>query len=131
MISGRHKYRPFKKNSREKYADKIGLLAKELSIPRAAMNNNDPLAKKVLTTLVDEGQPSVPFTSPNPFEQTQFSDTIEAKVAISRRLGYPLGQLLPEQLAKINEIVAESLDKQIVMAQIKQLFTLRLLGRTG
>ena len=124
-------YRPFKKNSREKYADKIGLLAKELSIPRAAMNNNDPLAKKVLTTLVDEGQPSVPFTSPNPFEQTQFSDTIEAKVAISRRLGYPLGQLLPEQLAKINEIVAESLDKQIVMAQIKQLFTLRLLGRTG
>ena len=119
-------YRPFKKNHREKYADKIDCLAKELSIPREALNNSDPLTQKILIALAENKQPSIPFTQPNPFEQTQFSNPIEAKTAISRWLGYPLGKLLPEQLIKINEIVEETLDKQVVMAQVKQLFTLRL-----
>lgn len=119
-------YRSFKKTHREKCADKIDCLAKGLSVPRAALNNSDPLAQKMLITLSEKEQPSIPFTLPNPFEQTRFNDPIEAKTAISRWLGYPLGKLLPEQLTKINGVVEETLDKQVVMAQIKQLFTIRI-----
>ena len=56
-----------------------------------------------------------------------FKNTIEAKTAIANWLGFPLGRLMPKQIEKINEIVAESLDKKVVMAKIKQLFALKLI----
>jgi hypothetical protein len=43
------------------------------------------------------------------------------------QLGYPLGRLLPEQIAEINEIVSENLDKKFVMAQVKELFKIKLI----
>lgn len=35
--------------------------------------------------------------------------------------------LLPEQIAEINDIVSENLDKKVVMAQIKELFKIKLI----
>jgi hypothetical protein len=127
------KYRSFKKSSREKYADKIGQLAKDISMPRTALNGNNTCTKQLLNSskLIEEKQPSVPFTTPLPFEQIMFKDAIEAKSAIARWLGFPLGRLLPAQITKINAIIAESLEKQVIMAQVKQLFTLRLITNQG
>jgi hypothetical protein len=34
---------------------------------------------------------------------------------------------LPEQIAEINEIVSENLDKKFVMAQVKELFKIKLI----
>ncbi len=122
-------YRPFKKNSREKRADRIGDLAKEISISRAALGNGELGTMKLLniSDLTEDIPVSVPFVQPNPFEQTVFNDAIEAKTAISRYLGYPLGRLLPEQIAEINLIITETLDKKVIMARVKQLFKIRII----
>jgi len=121
-------YRPFKKSQREKHADRLGELAKVISVPRAALSGGHSIAEKLLDTagLTFDVQPSVPFPQNNPFEQPLFKDAIEAKSAVARYLGFPLGSLLPEQLSAINEIIAETLDKQVVMVRVKQLFELRL-----
>jgi hypothetical protein len=127
-------YRPFKKSNREKYADRIEGLAKIISIPRIALGSNDnSITEQLLNAsgLVEDKQPSIPFTMQSPFEQTTFKNAVEAKVAISRWLGYPLGRLLPEQLAQIDSIISESLDKQVVMAQVKQMFEIKLITTMG
>ena len=77
--------------------------------------------------LINQNQPFVAFTLDNPFEQRKFKNELEAKLAIAKWLGYPLGRLLPEQIAKINEIISENLDKKFVMAQVKELFKIKLI----
>jgi hypothetical protein len=121
-------YRPHTKSTREKRADHITELAKSISIPRSALDSPDtPTLQRLNESgLTEEVQASVPFTPQNGFETTAFKDAIEAKTAISRMLGYPLGRLLPEQLAAINAIVAETLDKQAVISQVKALFEIKL-----
>jgi len=121
-------YRSFKKSNREKKADKIEILAKNISISKAALTGDSNVVQLInYANLVAEKQNSVPFTLPDNYEATLFKNTIEAKTAIANWLGFPLGRLMPKQIAKINEIVAESLDKKVVMAKIKQLFALKLI----
>lgn len=124
------KYRPFKKNTREKRADVIECLAKKISIPRSALSGADNTTAHIIdvANLIEEHQPSVPFTLGNPFEQTMFKDSVEARTAISRWLGYPLSKLNSIQLAKINIFIEETLDKQILMAKIKRMFELRIIN---
>jgi transposase InsO family protein len=120
-------YRSFKKSSKEKQVDQIEQLAKVISIPRSVLTNGDITAKELINAakLSEEKQIYMPFVRENPFEQAKFKDIIEAKTAIARWLGYPLGRLLPEQLKKINSIVAENLDKKLIMMQVKQLFKIQ------
>ena len=59
--------------------------------------------------------------------EIDIKNELEAKLAIAKWLGYPLGRLLPEQIAEINEIVSENLDKKFVMAQVKELFKIKLI----
>jgi hypothetical protein len=47
---------------------------------------------------------------------------LAAKRAIADELGYPLAKLTPEQLAEIDDILAQSLDKQTVLPQVRALF---------
>jgi transposase InsO family protein len=121
-------YRSFKKSSKEKQIDQIEQLAKVISIPRSVLTNGDITAKGLISAakLSEEKQAYMPFVLENPFEQTKFKNPIEAKTAIARWLGYPLGRLLPEQLEQINSIVAEDLDKKVIMMQVKQLFKIKV-----
>ena len=127
------KYRSFKKNSREKYAEKIESLANVISIPRSALsndNNNDNAKIIELVKTVEDNPPSVAFVD-SVFEQNFYKNVIEAKTAIANWLGFPLGRLMPEQIARINEIVAETLDKKMVMSKIKQMFSIKLIETSG
>jgi hypothetical protein len=122
-------YRPFKKSQREIRADCISNLAKQISIPRHALGSleSNLLAEAGLT---EEQLKSVPFTlSHSSSDDHLFKNTIEAKAAIARWLGFPLGRLHPEQLTRINTIIAESLDKKQVMSTVKQLFEPRLITK--
>jgi hypothetical protein len=51
---------------------------------------------------------------------------LEAKLAIAKWLGYPLGRLCLEQITAIDRVLAQGLDKKSVMAQIKELFKIKL-----
>lgn len=127
-------FRKSKKTSAEKRADRVGELAKQISIPRAALAGE----KESLRTLLEESQvvrlelpPSLPFQDANALEPTQFKNKIEAKTAIATFLCCPLARLLPAQMEEINRIVDASLDKKIVMAQVKAYFSLSLMERPG
>ena len=122
-------YRSLKKTSKEKRANHIEELAKIISIPRAVLTKGNVSEQKLINdaNLINQNQPFIAFALDNPFEQRKFKNELEAKLAIAKWLGYPLGRLLPEQIAEINEIVSENLDKKFVMAQVKELFKIKLI----
>jgi len=121
-------YKSFKKSSKEKNIDNIEKLSKMISVPRSVLTN-DNIAQSLINeaNLAAEKPASIPFSLDNPFESKTFKNRIEAKINIAKWLGYPLGRLLPEQIEKINNILDESLDKKFVMAQIKQLFEIKII----
>ena len=52
--------------------------------------------------------PSTPFVDPDPFQELAYPNVIAAKRAISAFLRLPLARLPPEELAKIDAILAEA-----------------------
>lgn len=126
-------YKSFKKTTKEEKADEIEQLSKVISISRRvltdASGSNTSDADKGLISgagLSEAKQASMPFVRENPFEQTKFKNVVEAKTAIARWLGFPLGRLSLTQLEQINNIVTEDLDKKLIMMQVKQLFKINL-----
>lgn len=117
-------FRKFKKNSREKKADAIEALAKAISIPRSVLTGKHEELKDLLGES-DLSLPSTPFYSTVVEQAENFKDGIEAKAAISRVLGFPLGRLLDEQLEAIQQILSETLHKETVVQRVRELFTLR------
>ncbi len=65
-----------------------------------------------------EAVPVKVFDDPDPFQEFSYPNPIAAKRAISHLLGMPLAKLPPEQLDQINSIVAETLNKQEVIARV-------------
>lgn len=127
-------YRKPKKTLSEKRADRVGELARQISIPRTALAGE----KESVRALLEETQvarttlpPSIPFEDANDAELSQFKNKIDAKTAIAAFLGRPLARLLPLQVEEIDRIVSETLDKKIVMAKVKAYFTLSLQERPG
>lgn len=119
-------YHKFKKSSQEQKADNIEQLSKIISISREALGAKDIHTQELIerARLSKEPQKFVPFEKENPFESTKFKSVIEAKSAISTWLGYPLCRLDDGLIKQIDHIVCESLDKKLVMSQVKQLFEL-------
>ncbi len=127
-------FRKPKKSTIEKRADRIGELAKQISIPRSALTGK----KETISTLLNdanvlrlESPHSIPFKDKDPFEQTLFNNTIDAKTAIAEFFGRPLARLTSVQINEINRILEETLDKKTVMAKVRNYFTLSLKNRPG
>lgn len=127
-------YRRFKKSTVERRADKIETLAQHLSIPRSALSGNGIADKDLLLqamqTNIDDPR-SVPFDDPDPFGELTFKNPIDAKLAIAAHLGRPLAQLSKDQMDEVDRILSGSLDKQIVMSQIKRYFSVHLQEETS
>jgi hypothetical protein len=113
-----HRYRRFKKTRTEQRADRVEILAQQLELPKAALEE----APQLQTPMAPETLPRQPFIDPDPFQELTFPSVIAAKKAIADYLVMPLARLPAEQLNYINELVAETLDKQEVMAKIRDYF---------
>lgn len=126
-------FRRFKKSPREKKADDISELAKKIFIPRAALSGESSTVNQFLddSDLIEESQVSIPFEAAELVEETSYKNQIEAKTALAHYLGIPLARLSGEQMSKINSILAETLEKKVVIAQVKQLFRLTLVSKQG
>jgi hypothetical protein len=109
-----NRYRAFKKSVTQKRADRIELLATQLELPRAALENRPDVAVLVRT----EDIPTQTFADPDPFDQLTYPSTLAAKRAISELLGLPLAKLPTDQLARINALVQSTLNKHEVLAQV-------------
>jgi hypothetical protein len=121
-----HTYRTPPKGSREKQADEIADLAKNISVPLSVMTGNsaDGVIKQLKNAHAIEYE-----VKSIPFEEKlidQFQNRFEAKQAISHYLNRPLATLSPAQLDYVDQIVGESLEKEIVMNKVRQYFTLAL-----
>ena len=113
-----NRYRSFKKTLTQKRADRIEALAKQLALPNSAMGKVElPVASENVIPF-----PVRSFVDPDPFEELTFKNTIAAKKAIAYYLVKPLAKLTPEQMAAVDSILEETLNKQEVMTKIKDYF---------
>jgi|CXWL01.1.fsa_nt_gi hypothetical protein len=121
------RYRSFKKTKQQKRAERIEILAGEIQLSRAALDNNTSAGTLAAFALVQE-MPKTTFIDPDPFIEFTFTDRVAAKQAIASELGKPLAKLNPEQLDTINSIVADTLNKRLIFEQIHAFFNSPLKG---
>ncbi len=115
-----HRYRSFKKTKKAKRAERIEKLAQQLSLPTSARSS-----KAELQFLANQGkkEPSlIPFTDPDPFQEFTYPSILSAKRAIADYLHKPLAKLNEEQMAFVNQILSETLNKKAILAQVKNYF---------
>ncbi|MDD2762219.1 MAG: IS481 family transposase [Methylomonas sp.] len=110
-----NRYRSFKKSSAQTRADRIELLAAKLELPRAAMESRPDVAECIRPDVI----PTQAFADPDPFNQLTYPNALAAKRAISELLGMPLAKLPADQLARINELVQSTLNKQEILARVR------------
>ena len=112
------RYRRFKKTKTQKRTERIEQLAQQLALP--------PTAGSVVTLPPSSSEgaalSSQPFVDPDPFQEITFPSPLAAKRAIADELGYPLAKLSVEQLQQLDDILAQTLDKQQVLAQVRAAF---------
>ena len=113
-----HSYRSFKKTNTQKRADRIEALAEQLTLPASAIGQVElpVVAENVIPFPVRS------FVDPDPFQELTFKNAIEAKKAIAHYLVKPLAKLTSEQMATVESILEETLNKQEVMTKIKDYF---------
>ncbi len=114
-----HKYRAHKKTALERRSDRIEKLAKVLSLPEAA--HTDPALSDAFIASTELH--SVPFTQPDPFLETSWSDPISARRDIAESIGLPLAKLSPEQLEAITHLLDETLVKEDVLERAKNILS--------
>jgi len=116
-----HRYRKFKKTKGEQRSEQITVLAQQLGLPRAALEGNADLQ-----FLADQSQQSeltiTPFSDPDPFQEFTYPTPLLAKRAIADYLGQALAKLPSEQLAFINTLVSETLNKRVILERVRQYF---------
>ena len=116
-----HRYRKHKKTRTEERADRIAALASTLGLPRAALDQNADLQFLVDKYKVPEPI-VIPFSDPDPFQEFTYPTTLLAKRAIAEYLGQPLAKFSAEQRAFIDALLAETLNKRMLMERVRQYF---------
>lgn len=108
-----HKYRSFKKTKSQERADRIEALADSLGLPKAVLEGYEDTKKPA------DSLPRVAFRDPDPFNEFSYPTLIAAKQAIAAYLRTPLALLDAEELRFIDQVLAKSLNKKEVIAQMK------------
>jgi len=114
-----HRFRQYKKSKAQHRADRIEVLAGKLVLPRSALAGHEPLPLAADSSNL-KGEA---FNRPDPYRELAFPSVLAAKLAIADHLGTPLAKLSPEQVAQINEILNETLDKAEVFIRVWTVFT--------
>lgn len=109
-----NRYRAFKRGKADAQADRIRSLADQLGLPIAALAGDDVRLTPMRT----------PAELPRQLFDAQaheyhFTNMIAAKLAIADELATPLAKLAPDDLAFINQVLAETLARSVVLAQIR------------
>jgi len=117
-----HRYRKHKKTKTEERADRIADLAKKLGLPRTALDKNADLQFLVDKYKEIEPARARPFNDPDPFQEFTYPTVLFAKLAISDYLAKPLAKLSTEQIAFIDGLLAETLNKKVIIERVRQYF---------
>lgn len=111
-----HRYRAFKRGKADGRADRIRKLADQLGLPIAALSGKDVRLSPALAAPL----PRQPFDAQA--HEYHFPSAIAAKLAIADDLAMPLAKLSNEDRAFIEQVLAETLTRRIVLARIRDYF---------
>ncbi|MDC8756912.1 IS481 family transposase [Janthinobacterium fluminis] len=112
-----HRYRAFKRGKADERADRIRALADQLDLPISALAGSD----------VHLAPPAAAMPLPHqPFDaaahEYHFAGAIAAKLAIADDLARPLAKLAPADRAFIDQVLAETLNRSVVLARVRDYF---------
>lgn len=110
-----HRYRLHRDTKHQKRIGEIETLAKQLKLPRAALEGDGAVV--ALSPPVEVV--TQPFVGPDPFNQDAFPSPLSAKRAISEAIGMALAKLSPEARAFIDALLTETLDRRDVIARVR------------
>ena len=120
-----HRYRKFKKSKADERADRIEQLAAQLNLPLSALSGESGLVLIAADNARDIlKQPFEPVPAPD----VCYPTAIAAKLAIADELAMPLAKMPDQDLSFINNLLAETLERSIVLANVRDYF---LKGRKG
>lgn len=109
------RYRAFKRGAAGERADRIRSLADQLKLPIAALAGEDVrLASLNLPTEL----PKQPFDAES--HEYHFASVIAAKLAIADELAQPLAKIAPADRAFIDQVLGETLNRNVVLARIRE-----------
>ena len=103
-----HRYRKPRASATQQRADRIGDLARKLSVPRAALSGVDGSLARAADVVPLRRQP---FVDPDPYGQFTYGGRLDALRGVSDLLHRPLARLGEDDLAFINALVERTLDK--------------------
>jgi hypothetical protein len=113
-----HRYRAFKRTKSDERADRIRSLADQLGLPIAALAGDDvrlaPSAVSVASI------PRQPFDSDA--LEYRYPTVLAAKLAIADELATPLAKLSFEDRAFIDQVLAETRMRRVVLARVREYF---------
>jgi hypothetical protein len=121
-----HRYRAFKRCKADERADRIRALADQLELPIAALAGDGVQLEK----------PAVPVAIPiQPFDaeahEYHFPTLIAAKLAIADDLATPLARLSAADRTFIDQVLAETLTRRIVLERVRHYFRHQKQGSPG
>jgi hypothetical protein len=113
-----HRYRAKKKSARDKRADRVAILAEQISVPRTALSGAEDF--NALAEVVPLHR--TPFIDPDPWRQIAYASALDARRGIATLLRRPLGKLASEDLQFIDDLVSRTLDRQEIAAAVQAKF---------
>ncbi|QLG96767.1 transposase family protein (plasmid) [Pseudomonas yamanorum] len=112
------RYRAFKRTKADERADRIRLLADQLGLPIAALSGTDVRLSDAPMSAADI--PRQPF-DPHAHEY-HYPTVIAAKLAIADELAKPLAKLVAEDKVFIDQVLAETLMRRVVLERVREYF---------
>jgi hypothetical protein len=114
-----NRYRAFKKTAIDEKADRIRQLADQLGLPIAALTGDTDFQLTEPVAL-PEDLPRHPFNAER--QEYHYPNKIAAKLAIADDIAKPLAKLTPNDRAFIDTVLAETLERSVVLARIREYF---------
>ena len=112
-----HRYRTFKRGQREERADRIRHVADQLTLPLAALTGDD---LRLQPPTIPPALPTQPFDADA--LEYHFPTPVAAKLAIAEDLGLPLAKLTPDDRAFIDQLLAETRTRRLVLMRVREYF---------
>ncbi len=114
-----NRYRAFKKTAIDEKADRIRQLADQLGLPIAALTGDTDFQLTEPVAL-PEDLPRHPFSAES--QEYHYPSKIAAKLAIADDIAKPLAKLTPNDRDFIDSVLAETLERSVVLARIREYF---------
>lgn len=110
-----HRYRRPRKSAVQARADRIGELARVISVPRTALSGEGGRLAHAADIVELRSRA---FVDPDPYGQFTYASRLDALRGISDMLHLPLARLAEDDLAFVNELVGSTLEKAVIRQEV-------------